>query len=100
MALNRNIGLAGIHAGPASRQPADFVAHRVLNFERHEIETGKRTLDRGDIYPNGATRIKPFSPRQSVGDSVDFVFIAVRGARHLPQNAASDAAFKLGPVAE
>src|SRR5262245_49787739 len=100
MAVDRNIGLAGIHAGPLARQSANFVAHRVLNSERHEIETGKRTLDRGDIYPDGTTRIKPLGPRQGVGGSVDIVFVAVRDAGHLPQNAAGDAAFKIGPVAE
>ena len=100
MALNRNIGLAGIHARAASREPADFVAHRVLDFERHEIETGKRTLDRGDIYPDGATWIKPLSPRRGVSDSVDIVFGTVAIAGYLPQNAASDAAFKIDPVGE
>src|SRR5215475_13425197 len=100
MALNRNIGLAGIHAGPATREPADFVAHRVLYSERHEIETGKRTLNRGEIYPDGATGIKPLRPRQSVSDSVDIVFGTVTVAGDLPQNAASDAAFKIDPVGE
>src|SRR5262249_55047731 len=100
MALDRNIGLAGVHAGPAARKPADFVAHRILNSERYEIETGKRTLDGRDIYPDGATRIKPRSPRQGVGGSIDVVFIAVRGASHLPQNPARNAAFQIHPVGE
>src|SRR5215813_420616 len=100
MAVDRNIGLAGIHAGPLARQSANFVAHRVLNFERYEIETGKRTLDCGDIYPDRATGIKPLSPRQGISNSVDIVFVAVAVAGHLPQNAASDAAFKIDPVGE
>src|SRR5215475_16088235 len=100
MTVDRNIGLAGIHAGPAARQSADFVAHRVLNSERYEIETGKRTLDRGEIYPDGATRIKPLGPRQDVGGSVDIVFVAVAVVAYLPQNAASDAAFKIDLVGE
>src|SRR5262245_26520552 len=100
MALNRNIRLAGIHAGLASREAADFVAQRILNFERYEIETGKRTPDGRDIYPDGPTGIKPCSPRQGVGGSIDVVFIAVRGAGHLPQNPARNAAFQIDLVGE
>ena len=77
MALDRNIGLAGIHVGAAAREPADFVAHRVFNFKRDEIETGKRTLRRGDIDPDRANRIKPIGPWQRVSGAVDIVFVAV-----------------------
>src|SRR4029450_6235705 len=100
MALDRDIGLAGIHARAAARDPADFVAHRVLNFKSHELETGKRTLDCGDIDPDGASRIKPIGPSQGVSGSIDNVFGAGKGGSRLPENAAGDPAFKIDPVGE
>src|SRR5262245_405636 len=100
MALDRDIGLAGIHARAAARDPADFVAHRVLNFKSHELETGKRTFDCGNIDPDGASRIKPIGPRQGVSGSIDIVFVAVTAGCRLPENAAGDPAFKIDPVGE
>ena len=100
MALDRDIGLAGIHARAAALDSADFVAHRVLNSKRDEIETGKRTLNCGDIDPNGASRIKPIGPRQGVSRSIDIVFVAVTAGCRLPENAAGDPAFKIDPLGE
>src|SRR6266481_2489350 len=100
MALDRNIRLAGIHARAAPREPADFVAYRVLNFERDEIEAGKRTLRCRDVDPDGASPVEPIGPWQRVNGAVDIVFVVVTIVCHLPQNAAGDAAFEIDPVAE
>ena len=45
MALDVYIRLVGIHAGTAARKPANFIAHRILNFEGDETETLERALD-------------------------------------------------------
>src|SRR6266478_2505675 len=100
MALDRNIRLMGIHARAAPREPADFVAYRVFNFKRDEIETGKRTLRCRHVDPDGANRIKPISPWQRVNSAIYIVFVAVTIGRYLPQNAAGDAAFEIDPVTE
>ena len=39
MPLDGDIGLAGVHAWTAAREPADFIAHRIFDFEGGEIET-------------------------------------------------------------
>ena len=39
MALDVYIRLAGIYAGTAARQAADFIAYRVFDFEGNETET-------------------------------------------------------------
>src|SRR4029434_193056 len=100
MAVARDMGWAGIHARAAARDPADFVAHRVLNFKSHELETGKRTLDCGDIDPDGASRIKPIGPGQGVSRSIDIVFVAVTTGCRLPEHASGAPAFKIDPVGE
>src|SRR5918996_2201340 len=100
MALDRNIRLTGIHAGPAPRKSADFIAHRIFNFESDEIETGERTLRRRDIDPDGACRLEPIGPRQAIGGLINIVLRPITTNGHLPEDAAGDAGFEIGPVAE
>src|SRR5262245_60843933 len=100
MALDRDIGLAGIPARAAARDPADFVAHRGLTFKTHGLETGKGTRDCLVVDTGGASRIKPIGPRQGVSGSIDIVFVAVTARCRLPENAAGDPAFKIDPVGE
>ena len=98
MSLDANIGLTGIHAGTATREPADSIAHGVLDFEGDEIETRERTPDGRDIDPYSESRFKPVVPWQRQSGAVNIVLVAVAVPCHLPQNPACNAAFQIGPV--
>src|SRR5262245_35795535 len=83
---------------PDSRRSLSHTASLILSVTKLRLVSGLLIAEIST--PDGATWIKPRSPRQGVGSWVDIVFVAVRGAGHLPQNAAGDVAFKIGPVGE
>jgi len=100
IALDAYIGPPGVHAGTAARELAEFIAHRVLNFEGHKAETPERAPGGRDVDPYGESRLKPVVPLQRVSGAVNIVLAAVMVRRHLPQNAARDAAFQIGTVTQ
>src|SRR5258705_7825143 len=100
MTLDRNIGFSRIDVRAPSRDPANLIAHRVFDFQRDEIEARQRTLGRGDIDAKGPRRIEPISPARRVSGAINVLLATVITARHLPKNAAGDAAFKIDSVAK
>ena len=64
MTLDANIGLTGIHAGTAAQEPANSIAHCVLDFEGDEVETCEGTPDGRDVDFYSESRFKSVVPWQ------------------------------------
>src|SRR5436305_1641093 len=94
----RRLLRAGFHAGTAAREPANSIAHCVLDFEGNEVETREGTPRGRDVDPYSESRFKPVVPWQRQSSAVNIVLVAVAVCCHLPQNPACNAAFQIGPV--
>ena len=98
--MDANVRQMRVDARAFAAEVAEFVAYRILDLERDEIQALQRTALGAYLDHDGAADIEPVEPGQGVCRLVYVFLAAVAVAADAPQYAAGDTAFQVDAVAQ
>src|SRR4051812_11003909 len=98
--MNAHVRRRTIHVGPAADLVAKEIAHRVLHFQRGELEALQRAFLRRDVDPYALLYGEVFRPGERPRRVVQVLLVPVGELAHAPKDARSDARPEVRPVAD